>query len=432
MSRRSQDKDYSEPGIYHITLQVEEDMGHPLGCVVGDATAPDGSDAAPRVELTAVGHMVKQELLHSISRHYRMIEVQDYVVMPEHLHFIVEVHEPIVSKTGRKTHLGQVIAGFKKGCNRRYWEMTGQAAPAKTGSPHAPQSGKPTGTNPGGEKAGENPSKSPRSETNSASPIAGAIPSAAVTEGSCTAVFPPGSYKVPSEARSGRPTLFAEGYVDVMPLHKGQLATQRQYIRANPRSRLLRSTHRDRLQPQRGGIDTALKFTALMSYLQRECTPAQATPEALARLGSHLLTTPEGLIDGHSYGDRHLLERQLLPVICHRNKAGRFAEQKARCLKAAQEGAVLVSPRIAPGEQAIMDAAAAAGYPAILILDNGMTEPYHPSAERIERCLQGKLLLITPWQYHYRKAEEGITRIECKAMNCVAQALCRLKDDWWE
>ena len=24
------------------------------------------------------------------------------------------------------THLGQIIAGFKNGCNRRYWEITGQ------------------------------------------------------------------------------------------------------------------------------------------------------------------------------------------------------------------------------------------------------------------------------------------------------------------
>ena len=93
---------------------------------------------------------------------------------------------------------------------------------------------------------------------------------------------------------------------------------------------------------------------------------------------------------------------------------------------------MLVSARIAPGEQDIMDAAMAAGLPVVLIIDNGMPEIYHPSAERIALCLEGRLLLVTPWQYQYRSTEDGITVAECKAMNCVAQALCRTRDDWWK
>lgn len=79
--------------------------------------------------------MVEQELLNSIREHYPMIEVQDYVVMPEHMHFIIEVHSPIVSKNGRKQHLGQVMAGFKKGCNHRYWALTGQEPASGRGKP---------------------------------------------------------------------------------------------------------------------------------------------------------------------------------------------------------------------------------------------------------------------------------------------------------
>ena len=30
------------------------------------------------------------------------------------------------------THLGQIIAGFKKGCNHRYWEIIGQGEVAAT------------------------------------------------------------------------------------------------------------------------------------------------------------------------------------------------------------------------------------------------------------------------------------------------------------
>ena len=57
-----------------------------LGMVVGDVNTDDGSPQAPHVALTEAGRMVEQELTSSISAHYPMIEVQDYVIMPDHLH----------------------------------------------------------------------------------------------------------------------------------------------------------------------------------------------------------------------------------------------------------------------------------------------------------------------------------------------------------
>ena len=53
-------------------------------------------------------------------------------------------------------------------------------------------------------------------------------------------------------------------------------------------------------------------------------------------------------------------------------------------------------------------------------------------ARATERCAEGRLLIVTPWVYHYRRKDEGITAMECKAMNCIAQALCRMSDDWWK
>jgi len=66
------------------------------------------------------------------------------------------------------------------------------------------------------------------------------------------------------------------------------------------------------------------------------------------------------------------------------------------------------------------------------ITSGGFPEIYHPSEEKQEYCAAGRLLLLTPWNYHYRKAEEAITVAECKTMNCIAQAVCRLRDDWWK
>lgn len=387
MTRRATAHDYSRPGTYHITLHVAEGRGCPLGTVEGDLMAADGTPEAPRVALSPIGEMVEHELLTAIRARYPMVAVQEHVVMPDHLHALVRVTAPLKNKAGKSTHLGQVIKGFKYGCNRRYWQLLGL----------------PTGHRP----------------TESAGTLAGEESSVPVD-------------LVGGVLGRGYPTLFAEGYCDVMPVDEAQLETQRAYIRENPRSRLLRLSHRAWLTTQRGAIETALTPAALTGYLRRECAASQATREVLEALAGRLLTRPAGQeIVCDSYGDRSLLERRLLPVVCHRKDKPRFAQQKRCCLEAAAAGAVLVSPRIAQGEQEIVDEAVAEGFPVVVLHDNGFPERYHPSAERLDRCAAGRLLLVSPWRYVYRPKGEAITVAECKTLNCVAQALCRQDDGWW-
>lgn len=416
MTRRAVAHDYTRTGIYHITLHVADGLGQPLGDVVGDVTAPDGTPNAPRVALTEAGQMVEHELLHSIHEHYPMVDIQDYIIMPEHLHFLAEVQAMIISRNGKRLPLGQVIAGFKKGCNRRYWEIIGDA---------------------GGETA------------------AHTINAAAHTAPSG---FPagkrqPAGYKVPSNGSSGRQPLFAEGYCDVMPIDTAQLATQRAYIKGNPRSRLQRMSNRALLSVSRGAIHTALTPSALRGYLQRECPPTLATADALAGIESRLLIAPTNdsgqtaansapsgspagtgsFITCDSFGNRALLtEHRCLPVICHRKDAAHFNEQKARCLEEAARGAVLVSACISPKEREIINESINHGFPVITIHDNGFTERFHPSAERQELCATGRLLLVSPWVYQYRGKNEQVTVPFCKAMNCVVQALCKTKCNWWK
>ena len=393
MTRRAAAHDYTQAGIYHITMHVADGLGQPLSHLVGSEIAPADSPDAPRTELTAIGQMMEQELLQSISGHYAMITVMDYVVMPDHLHFLLEVNDKILSRHGKTLSLGHVIAGFKKGCNKRYWALTGQAAPNGSGSGEA-------AAHAGSAEAG--------------------LPGA-----------PTRPYKVPSNGTTGRQPLFAPGFCDVMPVSAAQLATQRQYIKENPRYRLLRSRNRDRLTAQRGTVGTALTPAALRKYLLRECGPHQATGEVLTAIESRLLLT-NGIITCDSYGDRALLSRRLLPVVCHRRDRALLDRQKARCLEEAAQGTVLVSARIAKGEQEIIDDCMNHGFPVILIVDNGFPDRYHPSMSRTDLVSAGRLLLVTPWQYQYRGKNEQVTVPFCKAMNCVAQALCRTKDDWWK
>ena len=397
MKRRSQHKEYGWRGIYHVTIRVNSFYRMPLGRVAGRLDAVEGSLDAPHVELTAVGRMVEAELMSSISAHYPMVEVQDHVVMPEHLHCILVVKRDIVSQNGINTHLGQVIAGFKKGCNRRFWELQGAQAGGTAFR------GKPANT--GSQQAG-------------------------IGDGRCLAVYPQG-YKVPSGANTGRVPLFEYGYVDVMPIDDAQLETQRAYIRNNPRNRLLRMSNRQWLLPQRMCVDTHLSLRALKGYLQRECLPSQITEEVWQRISERLLVK-DGMIYCDRYGSDELLTKRLLPVVCHRKDAPLYDMQLLRCMDAADEGAVMVSARIAKREQMIMAAVQEKGYPIVCIADNGFPEIFHPSEEKQACCAEGRLLLLTPWKYHYRKADEGITVAECKTMNCITQAVCRLRDDWWK
>jgi len=424
MQRRMVTHNYALPGIYHITLHVAEGTGRqPLGQVEGSLEKPDNTLEGPHVILTPIGEMVREELLTSITAHYSMAVIDSFVIMPEHLHALIIVKEPIVSRSGRPTHLGQVIAGFKKGCNRRYWAMTEQGIPT----------GKPLAT-----LATPIPAASVSGGSAAAAPVSGGSAAAVrVSDGS------PVRKRVPSNGTTGRRPLFAGGYCDVMPITAEQLSTQRAYINGNPRSRLLRTSQRATLMPCRGAYVSALTPAALRGYLQRVCLSQHVTPAALAEIECRLLlasSMPSGSAAGisspfialDSYGDRQLLNSRLLPVVCHYRDKAHFDNQKARCLEEAANGAVLVSARIAPGEQEIMNEAVNHGFPVITIADNGFPERYHPSTERIDRCAQGKLLIVTPWQYQYRGKNEQLTIPFCKAMNCVAQALCRQKDDWWK
>ena len=414
MQRRMATHNYALPGTYHITLHVADGMGLPLGQIQGSLEQPDESPNAPHVAMTPVGNMVREELLTSITMHYAMIRVDTFVIMPEHLHVLLQVTAPIVSSTGRPTHLGQVIAGFKKGCNRRYWAMTGQDAAA--GAAQAVySSGEPLNTVSGSTSL---VSGSASRVSGSASRVSGGSPA---REGKRT----------PSSGTTGRRPLFAYGYCDVQPITPEQLDTQRAYIKANPRSRLLRSRQRATLTACRNGFTTALTPSALRGFLLRECLQKHATAEALDAIKCRLLLT-DGKIALDTYGNRQLLNSKLLPVVCHRKDKSLFAQQKARCMEEAGNGAIMVSARISAGEQEIMNEMVNHGFPVIIIADNGFPERYHPSAVRLDLCATDRLLLVTPWQYQYRGKNEQVTIPFCKAMNCVAQALCRQKDDWWK
>ena len=434
MKRRSHTHDYCRSGYYHITISTAQALHQPLGKIAGRLDRPDGDSDGPHVELSPLGQMVEQELRVSIQHYYPMLEVMEYVVMPEHLHFLLVAHRDIMSKNGKPTHLGHVIAGFKYGCNKRYWAMTGRAETAVTPATESPGTRREGSGEQAGGQSGTPETESPGTRREGSGEQAGGQSGPPEPESPGTGSEEPGGSQSivlgDSVTKQEAPPLFDAGYCDVMPIDAAQLATQRAYIRGNPRSRLLRTTNRQWLQPQRHTVNTAVSIRALNGFLQRE-SPWQLTPDSFAAITQRLLKD-NGYVICDSYGNAELLQRKLLPVVCHRKDAALFELQKARCMAEAASGTVLVSARISQKEQNIMDAVSALGFPIIRIEDNGFPDIYHPSAQRMDDCASGRLLLLTPWSYQIRSHMESISTLECKTMNCIAQAVCRQKDDWWK
>ncbi|MBQ7443331.1 MAG: hypothetical protein IJS59_05630 [Bacteroidaceae bacterium] len=474
ITRRANAHDYSQPGAYHITLHVDEEMGQPLGFITGQPEQPDGSPGAPRVVLTPVGEMVQRELLTSIHAHYPMVTIDTHIIMPDHIHFIMVVLDRLLSANGKTVTIGQIIAGFKLGCNRHLWQMMqegkvqvrlkSQAAAAQT----RPQTAAQTAEQARPQTATQTAEQTrPQTATQTAEQTRPqrAEPAATLTtqtKAVSPVSVPGGSAAGISTGTAARPPLFAPGYCDVMPFTREQLETQRTYIRNNPHNRLLRSLRPAWLYTRRATINTAVRLSALGGYLLRECTPSQATPDILEALAKQLLLTnptpippsapsptttiiappttppPSPLTDPRvivcdTFGNsKQLEEHRMLPVVCHRKDAKQLATHKARCLEAAAGGTMLVSARIARGEQEIIDDAIAKGYHVMLIADNGFSDRYHPSEQRLAQCASGQLIIATPWRYRYRPKHEAITVAACKAMNCIAQAICRTRDDWWK
>lgn len=105
--------DYRERCIYHITLVVSDRI--PLfGTMAGDTV-----DEA-RVELSPLGRMVRQAIQDIPVHEWKKgkdVQILAAVTMPEHIHFVLFVRQPMKEK------LGIVIRGFKQGCNKalRLW-----------------------------------------------------------------------------------------------------------------------------------------------------------------------------------------------------------------------------------------------------------------------------------------------------------------------
>lgn len=184
----------------------------------------------------------------------------------------------------------------------------------------------------------------------------------------------------------GNGLLFTKGFNDQILFRDGQLEHWLHYVRDNPRRLLMKREHPELFRVQRGLTYAGLSFSAI--------------------------------------GNRFLLERPMkLQVQCSRRMTEEELQAKlADCLKAARQGAVLVSPAISKGEKVMMRAAFDEGLPLIYLQENGFTDLAKPGGKRMEACARGQLLILAPWEHHNEKMT--IRRGQCLELNEMARAIC--------
>ena len=93
-------------------------------------------------------------------------------------------------------------------------------------------------------------------------------------------------------------------------------------------------------------------------------------------------------------------------------------------LRLCEQGAVLVTPSISPGEKAVTRAAFEAGHRVILLLENGLGEFAKPGGRLFDACAEGRLLLLAPWEHH--TDQRAIKRQQCEALNAMAHTIANL------
>lgn len=392
MLRRCFAHDYSNPVSYMVTLVVPERGSNPFGTVCGDVAR--GSDNPPHMEPSALGNAML-EALNGITTAYPMVTVHKAQLMPDHLHLILVVTAPIVSSTGKPQHLGQVIAGYKKGCNRAYWDILGLSSTA--------------------------------------------IPNTTATTG--VERFPR-SKQTASNATTGRPSVWAKGYTDTIINSRRHMAAEEAYLDDNPRRLRMKQLHRDLLRTVHhimidGNHYAALGNINLLSQPWKEqvqfhhwemdvpegylpCTPEWHCRRFYYPAGEPQDTTVTPSIPATPPGVGRF-PRPIFTLGERISGATQAEAHTAQLLKAADQGAVFVSPFISDMEKAVRNAALTMGMSYIRLTREGFPELFTPTKSEFEACCEGRLLILAPWDDRHRTAT--ITRAECMALNRVAQSL---------
>jgi hypothetical protein len=269
--------------------------------------------------------------------------------MPDHLHGILFVERNM------ENHLGQIVSGFKAGCNKAYRGLYSEAVPLNTDKQ--------------------------------------AVPMNTNKQAACYTASPYSDLPLPSVMRlkkddRSKGLLFERGYNDLINKNYDMLPRIVNYVNDNPRRLAIKRAYPDFFKV-RFGISIGQQTYAgignkfLLDY-----------PEKIQVKCSRKLTDEEIKDAINSY------------------------------LEKARSGAVLVSPAISKGEQAVMRTALNEGLPIIFLTPWGFTVFSKPGHQYFNACADGRLLILAPWEHQTERI--ALTRTMCLRLNDMTTEICTL------
>ncbi len=367
--------DYYERGIYLITIVVAN-RDHLLGELNMDI-------ANPGVNLTPLGRAVMEIWENTPAfqqERGRNISVLAAVAMPDHFHGVLFVKERM------DVSVGQVICGFKTACTQRWRELLTESQPYTAGN---------------GDK------DTPPENGDKATPPA-MVPSVSPSQPHVAAPeAPPPSQQAPppldphrmsraqraqyyaSHPRNQRP-LFDDNYDDSFLWRKGQLQAMIAYVQDNPRRAIIKARVPQFMQSCLCLTIGGVRYSAFGNFLLlRRLLKAQVFCHRKARMEQ--LTLDERLANGYT-------ALPYPPDTCTKVNyidTQAWLHDRDAWINAAQEGTVLVTPGISPGELAIKNLAIESRLPLIHLQKEPITRK--PEGERFFACAEGSLLILAPW-----------------------------------
>ena len=381
MKRRCEYNDYTDRGIYMITIAIEGRKPL-LGVLTGKAEATEGDDC-PNVVLSPLGEKVK-ECWMNIPHYYPKVEVMKLCIMPDHIHGVLFVHERM------ECHLGIVIKGFKAGTHKAARELglmaTGNLMATEnimaTLSPCTDTDTMGTDTDTMGTDTDTMGTDTGTMGTDTGIKSTG--DNAKADNKSGKAVQYTATMLSPSKSRKG--SLWEQGYHDRLLRHEGQLGRMFAYLDDNPRRLLLKRDHPGLFKPL------------------GKMMVAGISMDAMGNIG--LLNAPVKI---QVQCSRHLYPQEIEVL-------------KQKILDEGKKGAVIVSPCISPGERQISTAFLENKLPLIVLLVKGFPPFFKPEPRYLMACAEGRLLMLSPYPWQNEQLKN--MRARCLELNDIAAKIC--------